>query len=181
LTIDKGTESGIVTDMPVIAPGGPYGSLVGNVIESGRGFAKIRVLTDPAFSVGVTLPAHAGSNATNGIASGQVDSDLLLDNDVDAQKKVLPGDRIVTSPSAANLYPPDIPVGTVTKVQPQAGGLPQNVYIKPYVDLGALDYVAVMLWVQGGGKAVKTTTTTTTTTSPSSTTTTTVVIPGTGP
>jgi len=181
LTINKGTESGIVTDMPVIAPGGVYGSLVGTVIESGRGYAKIRVLTDPEFSVGVTLIPKKGGTATNGIASGQVESNLLLDNDIDAQTKVLPGDRVVTSPSPASLYPPDIPVGTVARVQPQAGGLPQNVYIKPYVDLGGLDYVSVMKWAQGGGAAVRTTTTTTTTTTvPSSTTTTTIVSSGSG-
>jgi rod shape-determining protein MreC len=157
-----------------------YGSLVGTVIESGRGYAKIRVLTDPEFSVGVTLIPKKGGTATNGIASGQVESNLLLDNDIDAQTKVLPGDRVVTSPSPASLYPPDIPVGTVARVQPQASGLPQNVYIKPYVDLGGLDYVSVMKWAQGGGAAVRTTTTTTTTTVPSSTTTTTVVTPGSG-
>src|SRR3954468_16146483 len=47
LTIDKGTESGISVDMPVIAPEG----IVGKVIEVWKGGAKIQVLTDPDFSV----------------------------------------------------------------------------------------------------------------------------------
>ena len=43
LTIDKGSETGISVDMPVIAPEG----IVGKVIEVWNGGAKIQVLTDP--------------------------------------------------------------------------------------------------------------------------------------
>jgi rod shape-determining protein MreC len=161
LTLDHGSEHGIAVDMPVVSPAG---DLVGTVIDVGRGFSVVRVLTDPAFSVGVKLPAHPGSNATTGIASGQVGERRLVDDDIDAQKKVLVGDMVVTSASPANLYPPDLPVGTVAKVEPQPGGLPQRVYIEPYVDLGGLEYVAVLLWVQGEGPVVVTTTTATTTT-----------------
>jgi rod shape-determining protein MreC len=174
LTIDHGTERGIAVDMPVV---GPDGSLVGTVIQSGRGFAVIRVLTDPEFAVGVKLPAHPGSDASTSIAQGQTDSSELIDVVDDTSKKVLPGDPIVTSASAANLYPPDVPIGRVSRVVPQPGGQPTRIFIKPYADLGALDFVSVMRWVQGNGAVVITTTTTTSTTSttmPGATTTTSV-------
>lgn len=167
LTIDRGTERGIAKDMPVIAPDG---SLVGTVVEAGRGYAKVRVLTDPEFAVGVKLPAHPGSDATTSIAQGQVGSRELIDVLDDPQKKVMPGDSILTSPSSQNLYPPDLQVGSVTRVEPQPGNQVQHVFIRPYVDLGALEYVSVLLWVQGQGAVVRTTTTTTV---PASTTTTT--------
>ena len=115
LTIDKGTEHGIAVDMPVIAPDG---SLVGKVIESWKGGAKIRVLTDPAFAVGVQTPAHPPANATTGIAQGQVGSHQLRVDDFDPGAKVLKGDRIVTSPLSTNLFPPDLRVGAVTRVNP---------------------------------------------------------------
>ena len=147
--------------MPVVDPAG---NLVGTVIDVGPHYAMIRVLTDPNFSVGVKLPAHPPSNAATGIARGQAGgAHELIDDDVDAQKVVLRGDTIVTSASEANLYPPDLLVGGVTRIEKQPSGLPQHVFIKPYTDLGALEDVAVLLWVQGQGPIVRATPSTTTT------------------
>ena len=175
LTIDHGTDSGIAIGMPVIAPDG---SLVGRVQDAGAGFSTIRVLTDPEFAVGVLSPAHPPSNATTGTAQGQVASHDLLVDDFDAQAKILVGDRIVTSPLSTR-DPPDLPVGTVTRVVDLPGGFSRDVYVRPYVDLGALDYVSVMRWAQGQGPVVRvTTTTTTTTTTPTTSTTTTTTTPG---
>ena len=53
--------------MPVLSPEG----IVGKVIEVWNGGAKIQVLTDPDFSVGVQTPGHGVAPATTGIASGQ--------------------------------------------------------------------------------------------------------------
>jgi rod shape-determining protein MreC len=170
LTIDKGTEHGIAVDMPVIAPDG---SLVGKVIEAWKGGAKIRVLTDDEFAVGVQTPAHPPANATTGIAKGQGTHQLRVD-DFDASAKVLKGDRIVTSPISTNLFPPDLRVGAVTRATPEPGGQGLTVSIKPDVDLGALQYVVVLLWVPGQGGVVRSTTTTTTLPSASVTSTTSV-------
>jgi rod shape-determining protein MreC len=174
LTLDHGTESGIARDMPVV---GPDGYLVGSVIDVGRNFAKVRVLTDPVFAVGVRTPKHPGGDAATGTASGRSGSHELLVDDFDPQAKILRGDQIVTSPLSTK-FPPDLLVGSVTKVMDLPGGFSRDVFVKPYVDLGALENVAVLFWVQGQGPVVKTTTTTgttstTTTTMPTTTTTTT--------
>jgi rod shape-determining protein MreC len=185
LTIDKGSESGISVDMPVIAPEG----IVGKVIEVWNGGSKIQVLTDPQFSVGVQTPGHGLlAPATTGIASGQVGShDLAVD--FDAGTKVLRGDAIVTSPQST-LFPPGLPVGTIRTVTVQPGDTGVNATINPYVHLGALQHVTVLLWPDGHtGPVLRTTTTTststTTTTFPGSTTTTTTfsgsTTPTTGP
>jgi rod shape-determining protein MreC len=178
LTINRGSKSGIAAHMPVVSP---EGYLVGTVIEVAPQQSVVRVLTDPEFSVGVKYPAHPPSNSAVGIASGQTGSRELLDDDIDAGIKVVPNDRVVTSPSAASDYPPDLLVGEVSRVAPQASGESQNVFIHPYVDLGGLDYVSVLLWVAGGPTVVNpgvqcvtlpapttTTTSTTTTTVPGS-------------
>lgn len=158
LTIDKGTESGIAVDMPAIAPAG----LVGKVIEAWHGGSKIQVLTDPSFAVTIVAPPHGSSPSTQGVASGQVGSHQL-EVDFDPGSVVAAGDRIVTSP-ASQLFPPEIPVGTITKAAEQPGGIGVAAQIKPYVDLGGLQYVTVLEWVQGDPPAFKTTTTTSTTT-----------------
>lgn len=173
-TLDHGTESGIARDMPVV---GPDGYLVGTVIDVGRNFAKVRVLTDPVFAVGVRAPKHPGSGAATGTASGQRGSRDLLVDDFDPQAKVLRGDEIVTSPLSTK-FPPDLLVGSVTKVVDLPGGFSRNVYVRPYVDLGALEDVSVLFWLQGQGPVVRTTTTTTATTSSTTTTSTTTTTVG---
>ncbi len=159
LTIDKGSESGISVDMPVIAPEG----IVGKVIEVWNGGAKIQVLTDPSFSVGVQTPGHTGSPATTGIAAGRVGShDLAVE--FDAGTKVLPGDAIVTSPQST-LFPSGLPVGKIKTATNQPGNTGVNATITPYIHLGALQYLTVLLWSPGTpGPVLPTTTTTTSTT-----------------
>jgi len=165
LTIDKGSESGISVDMPVIAPEG----IVGKVIEVWNGGSKIQVLTDPQFSVGVQTPGHGVlAPATTGVASGQVGShDLAVV--FDAGTKVRVGDAIVTSPQST-LFPPGLPVGTISSVTVQPGATGVDATITPYVHLGALQYVTVLLWPDGHTGPVLRTTTTTTSTSSTSTT-----------
>jgi rod shape-determining protein MreC len=167
LTIDHGSDDGIERDMPVV---GPDGYLVGSITEVGRDYAKVRLLTDPAFAVGVQAPPHPPSTAATGTAAGQVGSDELLVEDFDPQLQVLEGDQIVTSPLSTK-FPADMLVGSVSRVENLPGGFSRNVFVKPYVDLGALEFVSVLKWRQGDGMVVKTTTTTTTTTVPAPTTT----------
>jgi rod shape-determining protein MreC len=174
LTLDHGTESGIARDMPVV---GPDGYLVGSVIDVGRNFAKVRVLTDPVFAVGVRTPKHPGGDAATGTASGRNGSRELLVDDFDPQAKIRIGDQIVTSPLSTK-FPPDLLVGSVTKVTDLPGGFSRDVFVKPYVDLGGLENVSVLFWVQGQGPVVNTTTTTSTTTTTTSTSTTTTTVGG---
>jgi rod shape-determining protein MreC len=173
LTIDKGSESGISVDMPVIAPEG----IVGKVIEVWQGGSKIQVLTDPQFSVGVQTPGHGvAAPATTGIASGQVGShDLAVT--FDAGTKVLHGDSIVTSPQST-LFPPGLPVGTIRTFIAQPGDTGLNATIDPYVDLGSLQHVTVLLWPDGHVGPVLRTTTTTSTPASTSTSTSTTTFPG---
>jgi rod shape-determining protein MreC len=170
LTIDKGSEKGIAVDMPVIAPEG----IVGKVIEVWNGGAKIQVLTDPNFSVGVQTPGHGASPATTGIASGDGSHELAVE--FDPGTSVVRGDQLVTSPQST-LFPSGLVVGTILSATSQPGNTGVNATITPYVHLGALQHVTVLLWSQGTpGPVLPTTTTSTTTTS-----TTTTTVPGSTP
>ena len=172
LTIDKGSDAGISVDMPVIAPEG----IVGKVIEVWNDGAQIQVLTDPNFSVGVQTPGHGASAPTTGIASGQADShDLAVEFDADT--KMLVGDQIVTSPQST-LFPSGLAVGAIASVTNQPGNTGVNATIAPYVRLGALQHVTVLLWSPGTTGPVLATTTTSTPATSTTTTTTTTTLPG---
>ncbi len=166
LTIDQGQEVNIEKDMAVVAGNG----VVGHVIDSWRGGAKVRVLTDSESAVAVRTTRQP----MTGIAQGRRGSDELVIGDFAADALVHEGDAIVTSDIANSVFPPDLEVGTVTSVDKQPAGLGLTVRVKPSVDFDALEFVRVLRWVPGQGAVTPpTTTTTTTTTSPSGSSTTT--------
>jgi len=156
LTIDRGTRDGIAEGMPVVAPDG----VVGHVIEVWRNGAKVRVLTDPESAIAVRPITHP----VTGIAQGQEGSDEIVVDDFGVNAPVKMGDEVVTANIANSVYPPDLPVGTVTGVDEQSAGLGKSARIKPFVKPDELQFVEVLRWVPGQGPVVTTTTTTTTTT-----------------
>jgi rod shape-determining protein MreC len=166
LTIDKGTESGIARDMPVLAGDG----LVGKVVETWRGGSKVRVLVDPDSAVGVQTEQRANHDSTTGIAQGRAGSRDIVVDDFDTEKPVRVGDTIVTSGLENSVFPYGLPVGKVVKVEQLPGGLGTRVRIRPYVDFDGVAYVVVLQWVPGQGPAVASTTSTSPTTAPTATT-----------
>jgi rod shape-determining protein MreC len=166
ITLDKGSDDGIVEDMPVLAAAG----LVGRVIDVWDNGSKVLLLTDPRSGVGVRL---VPSRAT-GVAQGRAGSDTLALEIGDANVDVAENDQAETSGLEGSTYPPNIPVGAVDAVAREPGGTGQRVRLAPYVDLGTLEFVMVLRWAPGEGPVV-----TTTTTAPStSTSTTTTTVPG---
>lgn len=164
LTVNAGQEAGIQKDMAVIAVNG----VVGHVIESWRGGAKVRVLTDADSAIAVRTTKHPFA----GIAQGRRGSDVLVVGDFDDAAKVSRGDDIITSDITTSVFPPDLSVGTVTSVEKQPAGLGTVVRIKPTVDFDALEFLYVLRWVPGQGPVLAPPPTTTTTTLPSASSTT---------
>jgi rod shape-determining protein MreC len=155
VTIDKGEESGISPDMPVMGPAG----LVGRVLESWGGGAKILLLVDPDSNVGVRVQPGLVSGIAEGVAGS---ARLRLDLDANAQVDV--GDDVVTSGLENSSFPEGLGVGRVVETEQQPGGLGTIVRVDPWTDFDALTFVTVLRWVPGQGPVVSTTTTTTSTT-----------------
>ena len=166
LEIDRGTESGIRKNMTAIAPDG----LVGQVIDAWHGGAKIRVLTDPLFKVGITTLGGHGALPAEALASGQQPPSTDLTATFQAPATVHVGDLVKTAPTSV-MFPPGVPVGRISNITTEPGGL--DATITPFVDIGSLQHVTVLLWVYGQTPVVYSTTTTSTTT-----TTTTTTVPG---
>ena len=157
VTLNKGEESGISPDMPVMGPAG----LVGRVLDSWNGGSKVLLLDDPESNVGVRVQP----GQLTGIAEGVAGSDRLR-LDLDANAPVAEGDNVVTSGLENSSFPEGLGVGRVVEVEQQPGGLGTVVRVDPWTDFDALTYVTVLRWVPGQGPVVTTTTTTTTTVAP---------------
>ena len=92
-----------------------------------------------------------GSQGPYGVLQTEVGkpTDLLLAF-VQQGSNVHRGDRVATAGTVsarkdlASLFPPDIPIGRVTRVEDRESSLDQRVHVKPYADLATLDFVQIL-------------------------------------
>lgn len=131
IIIDKGSNAGIRQNKAVLSTRG----LVGRVLEAGRYSAKILLITDPNSKVGVTLQR----NRQGGILVGRPDGlcrmvYIALDSDV------VSGDKVVTA-GFGSIFPKDILVGEVIRVEKEPGRLYKSAVVKPSEDLSRLQEV----------------------------------------
>lgn len=64
---------------------------------------------------------------------------------VSGNEKVRVGAKVVTDFYNGGIFPPGIPIGTVSGVSGDKRALEQNITVRPYVDFSSLDYVQVLL------------------------------------
>jgi rod shape-determining protein MreC len=141
--INRGTRAGVHVDMPVVVGTG----LVGTVVQVSSDRAVVKLITDSSFSVGVTV-LGTGTNAApgvEGVASGTGASGHITAS-VDSGGKVSRGDILVTRGEPGSLYPPGLPVGSVTSVNKDIGDLQQTLTVDLFADVRDLSYVTVVLW-----------------------------------
>ncbi|MEN6348574.1 MAG: rod shape-determining protein MreC [Syntrophomonas sp.] len=136
LTIDKGSNDGILRGMTVITPEGLVGS-VGNVNNNS---AQINLITDREAAVGSTLQE---SRETNGIAEGRGNSEYLGMIDIPYYSSIKNGNRVVTS-GLSSSFPKGIYIGKISKLIREPSGLLLSANIKPAVDFNKLEEVLVV-------------------------------------
>jgi rod shape-determining protein MreC len=138
IELDKGSDDGVRVDLPVVTGAG----LVGRVVDVSSKRSLVRLITDPASSVGVRTArtAHAG------IATGEGAGRRMSVGFVDPTDDVRVNDLMVTSglDGGSDVYPPSIPVGRVTKAENEPGELQQRVEIRPLAAISQLRFVKVL-------------------------------------
>jgi rod shape-determining protein MreC len=141
LNVDRGSSSGVHVDQPVVDGDG----LVGKVTSVTSGVAQVTLITDHTSGVS----AKVADTGVTGIVNPAVGNpnDLLLDF-VSSKNHVVRGEAIVTAGSRSSrlesLFPPGIPIGSVTKVDAQEVNQFQRVHVTPYADLRKLDFVQIL-------------------------------------
>jgi rod shape-determining protein MreC len=162
ITVDKGSSAGVRVDQPVVNGDG----LVGKVTVVTRGTAQVTLITDHTSGVSskvLTPTVTDSANGFTGIVQSAVGNpgDLLLDF-VPRRARIQKGDRVVTAGSRStrleSLFPPGIPVGTITKVDEEELSLYQRVHVKPFADLRKLDFVQVLVPGSNSGSPTASTT-----------------------
>lgn len=133
VTIDKGTNDGLATDMAVISPAG----VIGRVILPSRRASKVQLLIDRNAAAGALIER----TRVQGVVAGFGDGSLRLEY-VPGSSDVKPGDLVVTS-GIDGIYPKGFVIGTVEQVGPGSGGYRQ-IMIRPAVDFTRLEAVLVV-------------------------------------
>jgi rod shape-determining protein MreC len=141
ITVDVGSGDGVKRDQPVVDGAG----LVGKVTDVTSDAAIVTLITDHSSGVSSTVQSINDSGILETAAGNP--NDLLLQF-LPPKSTVKKGQTVVTSGTKSNrldsLFPPGIPIGTVTKVDPEELNLYQRVHVKPFADLRRLDFVQVL-------------------------------------
>ncbi|MCL4638368.1 MULTISPECIES: rod shape-determining protein MreC [Olivibacter] len=136
LTINRGSEEGIVKGMGVISSHG----IVGIVLNVSPHFATIQSLLHADTRVSASL---ANSNAFGSLVWGteNFDSRKAILKDIPNHVKVRPGEEVVTS--GYSLFPPGISIGRVIKTG-KSGDSFLDIEVKLNNDFNTLQYVYVI-------------------------------------
>jgi rod shape-determining protein MreC len=136
LTIDKGSDSGLAVNMPVI---NPYG-LVGKVVSVSGNTAQIWLITDREMALGVILQE---TRESRGIVEGLGDSATLRMINIPYYSRVSEGEIVVSS-GLSEIYPPGLQIGLIRNIKKDANGLVLSATVEPSVDFDQLEEVLVI-------------------------------------
>jgi rod shape-determining protein MreC len=142
LVINKGTYNGISVNMPVIAYQDGTQGLVGKVIQVG----KFESLIMPLYDASCFVAARISASRHEGIVGGQGGENApLLMRFIQkwARSELNVGDVIVSS-GMGRVYPADVSIGRVSKIQNQEYELSMEVELVSTIDFSRLEYVFVI-------------------------------------
>jgi len=128
--------------MAVVASAG----LVGHVIRVTPSAAVVQLIIDHDSAVAGRLDA----TGETGLLEGQGEGDLRMSL-VDAQATVQPDENVVTAGyrllegAAQSLYPPNVLIGSVSRVLSDDNAIEKFVTVRPAVDFSTLNLVLVVL------------------------------------
>jgi rod shape-determining protein MreC len=141
VTIDVGSGDGVKVGDPVVNGDG----LVGTVSAVTGGSAQVELIADGSSAVS----AKVVPSGIQGLIRPEVGEPgtLILDF-IDSAKHVHKGQNVVTAgwraQAISSRYPPNIPIGEITKASILQQEAQQQVRVRPFADLRNLDIVQVL-------------------------------------
>ncbi len=142
LTIDKGERDGVREDQPVISYADGFQALVGRVVETGPGTAKILPITERSCFVAARMRKSRHEGLVRG---GSKDLPMVRMEYVKKRAKDLVqyGDLVVTS-GLNSIFPEGLYIGRVRSVEAPEWETSLTLEIEPIADFSTLEYVFVL-------------------------------------
>lgn len=138
ITIDAGTDNEVEAGMPVINSDG----LIGMTILTDRHFAQVLPYSNSAFRVSAMVE---GSRAYGIVSWAGTSSRELILEFVPETIDIYPGQHVLTS-GFTNHFPAGIPIGEVTRVEPDPGVDTQTIYLNAFTDLSTASEAFVVVF-----------------------------------
>jgi rod shape-determining protein MreC len=138
--INRGSNSGIEKDMPVVTHEG----IVGRVIGVSPFTSHVLLVTDERSAAGAIV-GQLGASQALGSVRGYGKNGLLDMRYVSGLEAVKQGD-LVTTTGQDSIYPPGLSVGEVVDFKQGSATSPHEIKVKPTARLNSLGEVAVLLY-----------------------------------
>ena len=135
IIIDKGMSQGIRQNMAVMSTRG----LVGRVIESGKYWSRILLITDPGLKVGALIRRNRQGGVLVGMPGGRCKMIYIA---LDSDAKI--GDKIITA-GFGSVFPKGILVGDIESIGTEEGRLYKHAIVRPSQDLSKLEEVLCII------------------------------------
>jgi rod shape-determining protein MreC len=140
--VDAGSDEGVQPGAPVLADG----ALVGDVTTVDASISIVKLITDHDYAVAAQVTNHAGDQGI--LAPSVGNPNQLLLQDLPGRAQITVGDQVVTagfkSGSLTSLYPPGLPIGTVSSVDPNQLYNNNEVPVAPTADLRHFSSVQIL-------------------------------------
>lgn len=137
ITIDRGSADGLKKDMPVVTQDG----LIGKILQVSKHTSDVILILD---TTGSGVGGKVQLTRTFGVVEGVADDfNYLRMIHLPRDAAIRENQTIVTS-GLGSVYPKDIPIGRVIKIQAESNGILKYALIKPYADFDRLEDVFVV-------------------------------------
>jgi len=136
MIVNAGSSSGVKKYMSVVTR---EGLLVGRIISVGSRSSVVQLITDSRSGVG----ARNQRSRETGVVEGRnkrVTRFVPMSDEADMKV----GDIVETS-GLGGTCPPDIPMGTISKIEKREKGFTRMIEVEPYVEFSKLDKVLVII------------------------------------
>lgn len=138
IIIDRGRDSGVTMDAPVLALAGGRPAVLGRIGEVYADSSKVVLITN----VLSAIPALVRPSGDDGLLEGQDNSELSL-NYLEAGKAYQIGDEVVTSP-LSSVFPSGLLIGKIEDVYEERDESFKSVTVKPAINFNSLREIIVL-------------------------------------
>jgi len=138
--VDMGIEDGVAVDQPVWVRDG----LVGRVRHAGPKHAQVALLGDPTCRVSVKVKETGETAILTAGPFTSFDPSQVNLSFLPSDTAAVPGHQIVTS-GLSDIFPADIPVGTILEVEKSPGSVQTTARVKLAVDSSRLSEVWMVM------------------------------------
>jgi rod shape-determining protein MreC len=133
--VNKGVKDGATRGLPVVVSEG----IVGQVVETAGGYAKVLLLVDQNSAVDGLVERTRARGVIRGGAGGKCLFDYALRKD-----DIRIGDIVISS-GVDSVFPKGLRVGQISEIVKRNAGVFQDVIMTPFVDFEKLEEVIIIL------------------------------------